>query len=132
MRLTRRTRRIDRTAQPGGHNVVAERPLDWVEVRDDGLVVHVDRRIYDDEATFRTCYVFTDRCYLFLERPDDNHLTVRFRKRNTGTDLTAIIGAFGNDLINQQLRIVLARETHGLREQIVKRAFADAVFDDGQ
>jgi His-Xaa-Ser system protein HxsD len=119
MRLTRRTRRIDRTARLGGHNVVAELALDWIEVRDDGLTV-------------RTCYVFTDRCYLFLERPDDDHLTVRFRKRNTGTDLTAIIGAFGNDLINQQLRVVLARETHGLREQIVKRAFADAVFDGGQ
>ena len=110
---------------------MATEGIDWVDVRDDGLVLRVDRRIYEDEATFRACYLFTDRCYLFLDRPDVDHLTVRFRKKNIATDLTTVIGSFANELLNQQLRLVLARETHSIREQIVKRAFADAVFEDG-
>ena len=104
--------------------------LDWVDVRDDGLVLHVDRRVYEDEATFRACYLFTSRCYLLLERRSSDHLSVRFRKKQAAADLTVLIGEFANELLNQQLRTVLARQTRAIREQIVKRAFADAVFDD--
>ena len=59
----------------------------WVEVGDDALTLRVDREVYSDEAIFRTCYLFTDRCYLWLDRDGPDHLVVRFRKR-TDADLT--------------------------------------------
>jgi His-Xaa-Ser system protein HxsD len=103
--------------------------VDWIDVREDGLVLRVDRRLYGDEAVFRTCYVFTDRCYLFLECDGVDHLAIRFRRRQAGTDLSGVIGDFGNELINNRLRVTLARETHDIRQLIVSRAFADANFD---
>lgn len=102
---------------------------EWVAVEDGALVLRVDRQLYSDEAIFRACYVFTDRCYLFLEQAGTDQLTVRFRRRNDGVDLTAILGDFENELINQRLRVSLARETSDIRKLIVTRAFADATFD---
>lgn len=102
---------------------------EWAEVEDGALVLRVDRHLYSDEAVFRTCYVFTDRCYLFLEQAGTDHLTVRFRRRNSGVDLTAVLGDFENELISQRLRVSLGCETAEIRKLIVARAFADARFE---
>lgn len=91
--------------------------------------MRVDRRVYPDEALFRACYVFTDRCYLFLERDGADYIVVRFRRRHDTLDLQRIVGEFGNDLINQCLRVTLSRETREIRQLIVQRAFADADFN---
>ena len=128
MRRMPRTPLIRRTDRLG-FDVVTAPDIWWVEVGDDALTLRVDREVYSDEAIFRTCYLFTDRCYLWLDRDGPDHLVVRFRKR-TDADLTHIVGEFGNELINQRLRIALARETHDIRKLIVTRAFADADFTD--
>lgn len=103
---------------------------EWIEVEEGALVLRVDRHLYSDEAIFRTCYLFTDRCYLFLEQAGIDNLVVRFRRRNTTADLTEIIGAFENELISQRLRVSLGHETAGIRRLIVERAFADANFNE--
>ena len=103
--------------------------VEWIQVQDDALTLHVDGTLYSEEAIFRACYVFTDRCYLFLERKDSHHIVVRFRKRQADADLRRVIGEFGNELIDQRLRIDLGKETRGIRELIVTRAFADAEFN---
>ena|SRR5216683_6066424 len=103
--------------------------LDWVERHADRLVLHIDSSLYPDEAVFRSCYTFTDRCYLFLER-ETAALKVSFRKRRQSADLDGIVGEFSNELINQRIRHSLARETRPIREMIVSQAFAEARFDD--
>jgi His-Xaa-Ser system protein HxsD len=103
--------------------------LNWIEVCDTGLILRVDRAVYTDDAIFRACYSFTDRCYLFLERHGSDQLTIRFGARHRGSDLRAIAGEFGNELLNQRLRQDLAKQTYELRHLIVARAFADATFE---
>lgn len=100
--------------------------LDWLERSDDGLTVIVDLATYGEEALFRTCYVFTDRCYLFLNPAGPGELRVRFRKRDPLADLLRIVGEFGNELINQRIRSDLAQQTRTIRELIVAQAFAEA------
>jgi His-Xaa-Ser system protein HxsD len=102
--------------------------LEWVEHHADRLVLQADSSLYPDEAVFRACYTFTDRCYLFLEREGDA-LRVSFRKRRQSADLNGIVGEFSNELINQRIRHSLARETRAIREMIVSQAFAEAKFD---
>jgi His-Xaa-Ser system protein HxsD len=103
--------------------------LEWVERRDDYLALSLDSTLYPDEAVFRTCYTFTDRCYLFLERETANRLKVHFRRRRQSTNLDAVVSEFGNELINQRIRCTLAHETRRIRELIVEQAFAEARFD---
>src|SRR5262249_19046066 len=108
-----------------------EPELDWVERKPDHLAIVVDSSLYPDEAVFRACYAFTDRCYLFLERLSPSQLKLHFRARRHAISLMAVAGEFGNELINQRIRYTLARETRPIRELIVAQAFAEAPLDQG-
>ena len=109
---------------------MAEAALDWVERRDDALVLRVDCSVYSEEAILRTCYVFTDRCYLFLDRDGPGYLIVRFRRRQPAADLDRIVGEFANEALNQRVRLGLAQETRSIREEIVRHAFAGTDFSE--
>jgi len=108
---------------------VAQSTLEWIERRQDYLALAIDPTLYPEEAIFRTCYAFTDRCYLFLQRQSDCRLLVQFRQRRQSTNLDAVVGEFGNELINQRIRYTLAHETRRIRELIVEQAFAEAPFN---
>lgn len=103
--------------------------MQWVERQEDRLVLSIDTSLYPDEAVFRACYAFTDRCYLFLQREPEHTLKVYFRRRRQSADLELIVGDFGNELVSQRIRHSLARETRPIRELIVSQAFAEARFD---
>lgn len=102
--------------------------LSWVQdVSDDGLVVAVNGDLYSREALFRVCYLFTDRCYLFLSQEDGSSIIhVRFTRKSLETDLSRLAGEFSNELINQKVRLDVAAETKAVRELIVAQAFAEA------
>ena len=105
--------------------------LHWVEIGQDCLRLRVDTQLYQEEAIFRTCYIFTDRCYLFLRSEAPNELIVEFRLKKHAADLGRIVGDFGNELIDQRVRLELSRETRAIRELIVTQAFSEADFDAG-
>src|ERR1041384_573717 len=107
--------------------------MSWV-VKDSlnsSLSIAVDTNIYPLEVLFRTCYVFTDRCYLFLSATDASDvINVRFRQKLDSCDLDSVAGEFSNELINQRVRLDIANETRAVRELIVAQAFAEADLID--
>lgn len=110
-------------------------PLSWVrDVSDDSLVMAVDGDLYSREALFRVCYLFTDRCYLFLSQEEGSPVIhVRFTRKSPETDLSRLAGEFSNELINQKVRLDVAAETKAIRELIVAQAFAEAdLFGGGE
>ena len=88
----------------------------------------VDVNIYGPEALYRACYLFTDRCYLFLSQDEPTKISVEFRPKPHSAALPDVVGAFANELINQRLRADLTRETKAIRELIVGEAFGEAKF----
>jgi len=90
-----------------------------------GVTLLVDESVYSREALLRTCYWFTDRCYLFVSRTDSGVFSVRIRAKADGKALDTISGDFENALIDQQVRQDITRETARLRELIVAKAFAE-------
>ena len=114
--------RVDASEQPSA-------TLRWVRVNKDSLQLVIDRSLYTDAVIFRTCYLFTDRCYLFLSLTAPGEISVAFRAKQAQPDLHAVAGEFGNELINQKVRAELAEETKLIRELIVTQAFAEADFD---
>jgi His-Xaa-Ser system protein HxsD len=100
----------------------------WVEdVVDDQLSVCVNTDIYSTEALFRVCYLFTDRCYLFLSHGEESSvIKVRFTRKSDNSDMNEIAGEFSNELVNQKVRLDVAAETKQIRELIVAQAFAEA------
>src|SRR5229473_7847346 len=97
------------------------------ELTDESLTVCVDTTIYSVEALFRTCYSFTDRCYIFLRPADPKSvIEVRFSKKSSESNLALIAGEFSNELVNQRVRMDVAGETRAVRELIVAQAFAES------
>jgi His-Xaa-Ser system protein HxsD len=95
------------------------------------LVLSVDESIYSRDALLRACYWLTDRCYVFIFRENQRGFVVQLRAKSSTEDLQTIAGEFENRLLDQQLRLDIARETGSLRELIVAKAFAETdLLDD--
>lgn len=104
--------------------------LPWVKIEacsDETASLRVDLRVYTLDALFATCYLFTDRCYLYLNPEEDmSAIVVQFARKLADCDLAAIAGQFSNELINQRVRNDVAAATRAVRELIVAQAFAEA------
>jgi His-Xaa-Ser system protein HxsD len=100
-------------------------PITTLKTSSSFETLEVNTSLYGRDALFQTCYKFTDRCYLFLRQIDSDTVVVEIRRRADSIDLRAIVGEFGNELIDQRLRADIARSTHDIREQIVRQAFAE-------
>jgi His-Xaa-Ser system protein HxsD len=95
------------------------------------ITLLVDDAIYNRIAVLKTCYWFTDRCYIFIYRDDEQHLAVRLARKSGNLSLDEIVGEFENALLDHQLRFEIANETATLRELIVAKAFAEGnVLED--
>ncbi len=101
---------------------------DVIESLENGqLILKVDSTVYSKPCLFRTCYKFTDRCYIFLSRDEDNQKTIItvLSPKAESVDLNQLSGEFFNELLDQQVRNSLSEETGELRNLIVAQAFAE-------
>jgi His-Xaa-Ser system protein HxsD len=92
---------------------------------DRAIVFDLSEELYPLDAIYGASYIFIDRCYVHLSRPGDAQVSVRLRRKEP-TDAEALIalaGEFANELLNQVLRMRIARSTAGIREQYMARAF---------
>jgi His-Xaa-Ser system protein HxsD len=91
--------------------------------------VQVDLSLYDRGAVFRAAYQLSRRgaCFLTRDPADERCLRVVLRPKaaHRGPGEACLVEDFANELIDQQLRADLARETAGVRELIVAQAFAE-------
>jgi His-Xaa-Ser system protein HxsD len=86
----------------------------------------LDSALYSTEAIFKTCYLFLDDCYLFVETTGPvGPIKVYFSPLDESKDLIGIIGEFSNRLIWQEVRQKVADETQLLREIIAAQAFTE-------
>ena len=109
-----------------------QRRFSWIEEHGDGrLSICVDTAVYSLEALFRVCYIFTDKCYLYLEVAEPSSvIRVKFSEKTSGASWDVIAGEFSNELINQRVRMDVAIETRAIRELIVAQAFVESSVVD--
>lgn len=81
--------------------------------------------VYPDDAVYGACYLFIDRCYVFLTRPAPATIGVRLRTRGAADEeqLVSLAGEFANELLNQVLRHRIGKSTQRIREYYMARAF---------
>lgn len=82
----------------------------------------VDMRCYPREVSFRTCYVFTDRCYLCLEPVGDERTAASLTPQDDRMVVERRPEEFGNAMIDYALRAQITQETAGLRDRLVGAA----------
>jgi His-Xaa-Ser system protein HxsD len=85
----------------------------------------VDETLYPLEAIYGASYLFIDRCFVFLERPEDKMVSIRLRSKEESSEeqLQALVGEFSNELLNQVIRWRVSEATAQIREYTMARAF---------
>lgn len=108
----------------------ADTLADELTYLDDGRRVSftLDETIYPLDAVYGAAYLFLERCYLFLDRPDNQKVEVRLKPRKPpeAGELEALAGEFANELLNQVLRQRISDSTSRIREYYMARAFFSA------
>lgn len=93
------------------------------KVEDNKLLLTIPNNLYEKEAILNASYKFTDKCYINIE-PISELTEIYFQKKSENVDLENIALTFGNELIDQQVRLITGREFKSVREALVKKAFS--------
>lgn len=94
----------------------------------DQISFEIDESVYPLEAVYGACYLFLDRCFVYLTRPNAAVVDVRLTSQETAssTDLDHLAGEFANELLSQTLRLKLAQSTARIREYYTAAALRAA------
>jgi His-Xaa-Ser system protein HxsD len=100
-----------------------------VVVSGDRVTVTLDRSLYPLDAVYGAAYVFIDRCYVLLDAPAPERVTVELRGRETleAAALEQLAGEFGNELLTQTFRHQVAQNNRIILEAVTTRAMAGAL-----
>lgn len=87
------------------------------------LLLTIKNGLYESEAILNASYKFTDKCYINIE-PIGELTEIYFQSKDRVTDIEKIALDYGNELIDQQVRLNTGREFKIIREELVKKAFS--------
>ena len=111
----------------GGRSKAGDSRLGFSLGRDQ-VSFDVDETVYPLEAIYGGCYLFVDRCFVFLSRPNPRVVNVRLTSREPATpaELDALAGEFANELLSQTARLRLSQATSRIREYYTAAALRAA------
>jgi His-Xaa-Ser system protein HxsD len=90
----------------------------------------VDFALYPLGALYGAAYVFIDRCYVLLGRPDPTHATITLAwKKGAPPEgaLRELAGEFMNELLSCAWRAKINEESRSIIESVTAQAFAGAM-----
>ena len=91
---------------------------------------HVDPAIYPLQAIYGAAYIFIDRCYVFLDRPQAEAVRVTLTAKGGQADagaLRALVGEFANELLSCAWRHQITQDNRVLLETVTMQAIAGAM-----
>jgi His-Xaa-Ser system protein HxsD len=94
----------------------------------DSIAFEVDESVYPLEAVYGACYLFLEKCFVFLSRSKPGVVDVRLTSQGPATagELDALAGEFANALLAQALRHKLSQSTARIREYYTAAALRAA------
>jgi His-Xaa-Ser system protein HxsD len=107
-------------------------PADLCTVQVDGtsIALHVESNLYPLGALYGAAYIFIDRCYVLLGRPDPTHYRVTLAwKKGAPPEgmLRELAGEFMNELLSCAWRAKINEESRSIIEAVTAQAFAGAM-----
>jgi His-Xaa-Ser system protein HxsD len=93
------------------------------------VTLRVDPATYPLDALYGAAYVFIDRCFVLLDKPDDSYrVTLAWKKREpTEDDLRALVGEFTNELLSCAWRAKISQDSRALIESVTAQALGGAM-----
>jgi len=104
--------------------------LAGVELGDASAHLVVDETLYPLEALYGASYIFIDRCYVLLDRPEPGRHRVTLSPKKGAADagaLRALVGEFANELLSCAWRHQIARDNRATIEAVTMQAIGGAM-----
>ena len=92
------------------------------KIDEDKLLIITSKDIYEKEALLKASYKYVNKCFINIEIHGDS-FEVYFQAKDKNVNLEMVALEFGNELIDQQIRLNTGREYKLIREELVKKAF---------
>ena len=98
------------------------------DIGKDEISFEVDESVYPLEAIYGACYLFVEKCFIYLSRPKVDVVSVRLtsREQATSSQLDSLAGEFANELLSQATRLRLSQSTARIREYYTAAALRAA------
>jgi His-Xaa-Ser system protein HxsD len=101
-----------------------------VDLVGSSVSLKVDASLYPLSALYAAGYIFIDRCFVLLDRPDPGHFRVTLSPKKgdaSETTLNAFVGEFANELLSCTWRAKIAEESRGIIESATAQALRGAM-----
>ncbi|MFW5878854.1 MAG: His-Xaa-Ser system protein HxsD, partial [Myxococcota bacterium] len=91
--------------------------------------VTFNRGLYPLDAIYGAAYVFIDRCYVYLDAPDEAHVEVVLQSRSSleAEELNDLAGSFANELLTHAWRAEITEANRPILEAVAAQAMAGAM-----
>lgn len=88
----------------------------------------LDESVYPLEAVYGAAYLFLDRCFVYLTRPNAETVAVRLTTQESSSpdELDKLAGEFANELLSQTMRVQLSQSAARIREYYTATALRAA------
>jgi His-Xaa-Ser system protein HxsD len=94
------------------------------------VVLEVDPKIYRLSAIKKAAYKFGDRCHVIIATDDHSMIRVTMYAKVGVHDAGTLAGELQNEILDQELREVVAAETEGVRNVLLAQAFSETSLLD--
>src|SRR5437867_819609 len=88
------------------------------------VTITLDTSIYRLTAVKKAAYRFGDRCHVTLQSGNDATVIVTLRPKRLLENAQHLAGEFTNEVLDQELRELVAAETQAVRNVILAQAFS--------
>lgn len=93
------------------------------------IVFEINEFVYSKEILLKTSYEFIDRCFIYIDKCKDCFVVELEFKQDGIEELDVIAGMFWNELLCQQMRAMISKETKNVRELILTRALYSSYLE---
>ena len=84
----------------------------------------VDPKVYCLNAVKKAAYKFADKYFVEVSAPDPQHIQISARHKSGSKLSKDEQQEFVNEILDQELREVVAKETEGVRNLLLAQAFS--------
>jgi His-Xaa-Ser system protein HxsD len=100
-----------------------------VDLGASSVTLRVDSATYSLDALYGAAYIFIDRCFVLLDKPDASYrVTLAWKKADPSGDvLRALVGEFANELISCAWRAKISEDSRALIESVTAQALGGAL-----
>ena len=94
------------------------------------LTLEFDADVYRLTAVKKAAYKFGDRCHIQIEKVDERQTRITLRAKRETEELVFLAGEFQNEVLDQELREIIGKETEGIRNLLLAQAFSETSLLD--